>query len=165
MKKISSFWFDIERGITRIGNSIIKDKLKLSFIVSLNRGGLVPGVLLSHYLGVKHAVVTIESYDSKNKRGAIIVDDAISTLADTDPKHIKNILIVDDIADSGRSLVAAKKRFIDFGYAASKISIATVYYKKKSIIKPDYYYSTIPNNCWIVLPWEKFDKGEIYGRQ
>lgn len=54
-------------------------------------------------------------------------------------------LLVDDVADSGETLVDKKYD----GYVK-----ATLHYKKHSLIKPDYYAREIPNDVWIVYPWE-----------
>jgi len=52
-------------------------------------------------------------------------------------------LIVDDIADTGLTLTSYKN-----------FKIATVYYKPRSKIKPDYYVREVNNSDWIVFPWE-----------
>lgn len=54
-------------------------------------------------------------------------------------------LLVDDVADSGETLVDKKYD----GYVK-----ATLHYKKHSLIKPDYYAREIPNDVWLVYPWE-----------
>lgn len=54
-------------------------------------------------------------------------------------------LLIDDIADSGETLIDKKYD----GYIK-----ATLHYKKHSLIKPDYYAREIPNDIWLVYPWE-----------
>jgi len=54
-------------------------------------------------------------------------------------------LLIDDIADSGETLIDKKYE----GYVK-----ATLHYKKHSLIKPDYYAREIPNDIWLVYPWE-----------
>lgn len=53
------------------------------------------------------------------------------------------ILVVDDIADTGKTL----SRF-----QLSKYHTATLFYKKRSIVKPHFYAEETEN--WIVFPWE-----------
>jgi hypoxanthine phosphoribosyltransferase len=55
------------------------------------------------------------------------------------------LLIVDDIADTGKTL---KK----YDWFAS----ATLYYKRRSVIKPTFYVKETEN--WIVFPWERLDE-------
>jgi len=56
----------------------------------------------------------------------------------------KDSLIVDDIADSGKTL----SKFKNIYY------LATLYYKNKSVVKPDLYYQVVNEKTWIVFPWE-----------
>lgn len=53
------------------------------------------------------------------------------------------ILVVDDIADTGKTLLK---------YQQSRYKLATLYYKKRSIVKPHFYAEETEN--WIVFPWE-----------
>lgn len=62
----------------------------------------------------------------------------------------KDCLIVDDIADSGRTLLHYTENDTQF----NKYFIATMYYHKRSIVKPN-YYKFEKNDKWIVFPWEE----------
>lgn len=62
----------------------------------------------------------------------------------------KNCLIVDDIADSGRTLLHFTENDTQF----NKYFIATMFYHKRSIVKPT-YYKFEKNDKWIVFPWEE----------
>jgi hypoxanthine phosphoribosyltransferase len=55
-----------------------------------------------------------------------------------------DILIVDDIADSGETLEAY-----------SRYNTAVLHYKIQSEHIPTFYSIEIPNNSWIVYPWEQ----------
>ena len=61
----------------------------------------------------------------------------------------KGCLIVDDIADSGRTLIHFTENDTQF----NRYFIATMYYHKRSIVKPN-YYKFEKNDKWIVFPWE-----------
>lgn len=58
---------------------------------------------------------------------------------------IDEVLIVDDIADTGVTLRA----FQDY-------CIATIFYKPRSIIKPQFYIKETTK--WVVFPWERIDE-------
>ena len=58
-------------------------------------------------------------------------------------------LIVDDILDSGNTV---SELIIE--YELKDIKIATIHYKKKSVIAPDFYDVLVQENEWIVYPWE-----------
>jgi len=116
-------------------------------IVGIARGGWIPARLLADFYGNKFtANIKIEFYKdtSKVKREPTITQELTVNIED------KVILIVDDVADSGKSLEAAiehikKKKPKD-------VKTATLHYKKRSIIKPDYYIRE--TDQWVVYPWE-----------
>lgn len=60
----------------------------------------------------------------------------------------KNVLIVDDILDTGYTLETFEDNF----------HTAVVYYKPRSMIVPTYFAEQIPDDRWIVFPFEKFDE-------
>ena len=57
------------------------------------------------------------------------------------------ILLVDDIADTGKTLKAAKEELER--KTGRKIITATVAYKPQSVMKPDAYVYNVDNNTWI----------------
>ena len=62
----------------------------------------------------------------------------------------KGCIIVDDIADSGRTLLHYTENDTQF----NKYYIATMFYHKRSLVKPD-YYKFEKTDKWIVFPWEE----------
>lgn len=132
--------------------SHVKNK-EYDLIISLNRGGIIPGVLLSHRLKIKHGVITIQSYSGKKRTKDCIIDRYISMLGDINPNH--RLLIVDDIADSGRTLEELLK-FLDMIKVPRKnIETATLYYKERSVFRPTYYGKKINNDTWVEFAWER----------
>lgn len=69
------------------------------------------------------------------------------------PLTKQKILVADDIVDSGKTL----ERF-------KGMKIATIFWKEKSIVKPDFYYSKLDEKTWMIFPWEEpwysFRKGK-----
>ena len=63
------------------------------------------------------------------------------------------VLLVDDVADTGKTLQkvagAIKRR-----YGASVIT-CTVFYKPRSVIKPDFYAKEVGNDKWIIFEYEE----------
>ena len=97
------------------------------------RGGLPLSVHLSHTLNLPLIVTE---------------DDMVAELYCTDGCHV---LIVDDIADSGRSFT----RIADLLHALNvPFTTACLFYKPQSIFEPDIWLRTIPNDRWVVFPWE-----------
>jgi len=63
----------------------------------------------------------------------------------------KGCLIVDDICDSGESLIHYARN--SSGNENFDYYIATMYYKKGALVKPDYYHKIKTDN-WVMFPWE-----------
>lgn len=63
-------------------------------------------------------------------------------------KDIEHVLIVDDIADSGKTL----KKIIE---NKKNPQIYTLFYKKKSKVKPRWFGEEVAEEEWIVFPWEE----------
>ena len=59
-------------------------------------------------------------------------------------------IIVDDIADTGRSLY----HYTINETQKNKYFIATMYYRYRSTVIPDYYRTHETGDDWLVFPWE-----------
>jgi hypoxanthine phosphoribosyltransferase len=68
-------------------------------------------------------------------------------------KTLGNILIVDDICDSGETL----KRF----KFEENVLTATIHHKQSAAVEPNFFYSLVPENKWIVYPWENKDSDSV----
>jgi len=130
-------------------------ELNPDILVGVSRGGLVPVRILSDKLGInKLGILGIQFYKKvgETKDFPEITHDM--------PVNIegKKVLVIDDVADTGKSLVAARDYLSRKG--AAEIKTATLHYKPTSIIKPDYFVGV--TTAWIVYPWEQYEvKREI----
>jgi len=123
------------------------DNFYPDIIVGIARGGWIPARLLAAFYGNRRtANIKIEFYNNTTRA----TDNPIITQEISEKVEDKIVLIVDDVADSGKSLMAAIEHIKEMG--AKEIKTATLYYKKHSIIKPEYYIKE--TKAWIVYPWE-----------
>lgn len=116
-------------------------------LVGVSRGGLVPLRIFADVLDMKKiGVLGIQFYKAIGKTNKF------PEITHDMPLDIKGkkILIIDDVADTGKSLVEAKKYIEKKG--AKEIRTATLHYKPTSEIVPDYYIATTTD--WIIYPWE-----------
>ncbi|MCH8906459.1 MAG: phosphoribosyltransferase [Candidatus Heimdallarchaeota archaeon] len=119
-------------------------------IVGIARGGWVPARLLADFMGTKNTLnIKVEAYEliGETDVEAKITQDITSNIEG------KSILVVDDIADTGSSLEVVIESLV-----AKKVKdyrIATLYYKDKSSIIPDFYCQL--TSAWVVFPWEIFE--------
>ncbi len=124
MNKLIISQHELEALVGKIGREILIGSWRPDYIVGLNRGGLVPAVLLSHYLNVPmHTLdVRLRDGDSEPESNLWMAEDALgpssreryvenpvdvagileaaSSLLEEGGTY-KNILIVDDINDTG----------------------------------------------------------------
>lgn len=106
MNKIYYTERTVKAWIHDIVRAMNHDDFKPDYIVGLTRGGLVPAVMLSHYLDVPMHSLGVSLRDNTGfgpESNCWMAEDAYGykSLDEQDPK---NILIVDDINDSGATL-------------------------------------------------------------
>ena len=139
---------DFIDSLNKIVQQIENSNWSPNVIISINRGGCIPGIYLSHRLNLKHKVIDIQFRDSNRSPDFKLVKQKI--------KRFDNILLVDDINDSGKTL----KTIYDLNNAYSKkIYNATLIYNQESIIKTDFYGRMIKRSedkNWYIFPWEEW---------
>jgi hypoxanthine phosphoribosyltransferase len=124
------------------------ERLDFNFevVVGISRGGLIPGVILSHMLGIPFEPI---SYSSKSGAGEKQHKNFIPEIGGN------IVLLVDEICDTGNTLKEVKTVLEE----QQKKSVYTccLYYKKFNIplFVPDFRWITIPEDSpWVVFPYE-----------
>jgi len=129
----------------------LADKIRASgfqpdTIVAILRGGVVIARLLSDFLDVRDIrSIRVIHYDALEVKERAVVVEPLPTRVDG-----KKVLIVDDVADTGESLIVAKEHILERG--ASEVKVATMHYKPRSKIEPDFYYEK--TDAWVIYFWE-----------
>lgn len=141
-------WDEVYDMLLSLADKIRKNEFQPDIIVGVSRGGWPPARVLSDLLGNPNvANVRAEFYVGvAQTRCEPALTQPVSV-----PVEGKKILVVDEVADTGKSLKLVKNHIVEQG--ASKVKIATVYYKPWSVMKPDYYEKE--TRRWIVFPWER----------
>ena len=146
-------YFKIEEMIDSIRNiseQLTNSNFDPEVIISVNRGGCVPGIYLSHYIDKPHEVINIELRDSNKEPDLKSIKEKIS--------QFSSVLIIDDINDSGKTIGVIKdlsKNLI------TKIHFAVLINKSESTSEVEYYGKTVNsklNDYWYVFPWENWWK-------
>lgn len=125
MEKIFLNWYEIDYAVESLAYKIKRSNIKISYVKGIQRGGLIPAVLLSHKLNIP--LVTNGILDN-------------------------SVLVIDDICDSGKTIAEIQNY---------KCYTATIHHKQSAITKPDFFYSLVPEDRWIVYPWENIDSPTI----
>ncbi len=124
----------------------IKDEFDPEVILAVARGGLTLGHSLAVALENRN-LFTLNSihYEDTNKLDTI----QIFNVPDLS-KYIK-ILLVDDIIDSGESMVEIKRELLK-RYPNLDIKIATVFYKEKALLLPEFKVKEAHD--WVEFFWD-----------
>lgn len=162
----------IRTAVHNIIRDLNNDNWRPDYIVGLNRGGLTPAVMLSHYLEVPMYTLDVSFRDSGEgpESNCWMAEDAFGHF-DFDPMVSddgrKNILIVDDINDSGRTLEWIRQ---DWPSGCSphhprwddvwnnNVRFAVIVDNQSSNFKDVDYagisINKLENPVWVVFPWE-----------
>jgi xanthine phosphoribosyltransferase len=149
-----------------------KDNYRPDYIVGLTRGGLVPGVLLSHYLDVPfYALNKDESnlWMAEDAFGYAGQDSQEEYKSRWDISFRKNILIIDDINDTGktfrnivedwRSGCLPKEEQAWNTVWHNNVKFACLIHNDASDFNtdfPGYTINKLENPEWCVFPWEQW---------
>ncbi len=141
---------NIRKYVKNIATQIKKSDWEPELIVGLTRGGLVPGVMLSHILDLPMQSLNWSTRDHvENCSDAATAEDAVNGT---------KILIVDDICDSGKTFRTLQKDWDssvadDIAWHDS-VRFATIDHKHSSEFPTDFTVNDVQDDNWIVYPWE-----------
>ena len=124
----------------------IKDEFDPEVILAVARGGLTLGHSLAVALENRN-LFTLNSihYEDTNKL------DTIQIFNVPDLSKYTKILLVDDIIDSGESMVEIKRELLK-RYPNLDIKIATVFYKEKALLLPEFKVKEA--HYWVEFFWD-----------
>jgi len=123
-------WIDLK-------NAIVPD-----IIVTPKCGGWIPARLLKDYSGCPE-MGSISILNQWCDEPLIAMIESVED---------KRVLIVDDIVDSGKTMKVTAIQIAQL--KPLSITVAAIYYKTHSIIRPNVFGRVIPDATWVVFPWE-----------
>tara|TARA_R110002020_G_scaffold364895_1_gene577157 strand:- start:46 stop:498 length:453 start_codon:yes stop_codon:yes gene_type:complete len=127
-------------------------KDKITHVIGLARGGLIPATIISYELDVPLLSYAISSYKDTTKTDEFKINQFIHF---NDLKCLKGneprVLVIDDICDTGDTMLYICKQI---NLAGIKAKYATLFTKKKHKEFLDHYGVVISNDTWIEFPWE-----------
>ena len=135
VEKLYVTWEDIDILVYKLYKKL-KDE-NIDKVVGISRGGLIPGIMLSHYLDAGFEPLEWQTRDGE-------FQDKIK--ANGFNKNLKGTIFVDDICDSALTIMQIKEIIPKSRWAVLQ---------QKADIKLDFVAERLYNdNRWIVYPWE-----------
>jgi len=126
-------------------------KGKITHVIGLARGGLIPATIISYELDVPLLSYGISSYKGTTKTDEFKINQFIH-FNDLKSKDIDpHVLVVDDICDTGDTMHYIRKK-IDL--AGIKAKYTTLFTNKKHKKLLTHYGVVISKDTWIEFPWE-----------
>ena len=163
-EKLIVDWKEYNRTVERLAIQVHESGYKPTLLVGIMRGGAPMIAVLSRVFKLKCAYLAVESYSGKgieDEQGDIVFSREMSSIA----KNMGGkILLSDDLSDTGITLnksVDWLKKYEPIKGKIEDIKTATLWKKKKSTFEPDFCAVRLPDNPWIVQPFEIYEEIRI----
>lgn len=143
---------EIHEGLNNIAKDIRSDYGDITDLVCIARGGVLPGLILSHMLNTKMHVIHYSSQTGNGDNKNHGTDIKVYT-----PKG-DHMLIVDDILDTGHTMRDVHDHYVrmyDQAQASVNVIMACIHWKPSSVITPNYYVARITDESkWVYYPFD-----------
>ena len=145
--KIWYKWKEMRRDVNTLCREIVLDKFDPNVIVGLSRGGLTPGVMMSHWMekpfkSIKASLRDFPEWEDYLPR-----------------KTDERVLIVDDICDSGETFHKIREHINERKKNGVDVRFATLWWNNECNFEPHYYINEIAKDTtktWIHFCWENW---------
>ena len=129
----------------------VEDTESITHVVGLARGGLVPATVVSYALDKPLLTYGISSYEGSKKTENFHINQSLNLNEVKEKNNNLHILVVDDICDTGDTIKYFTKKLL---LAGIRNTTACIYTKEKHTELLDHYGLVVPEDKWIVFPWE-----------
>ena len=129
----------------------VEDTEPITHVVGLARGGLVPATVVSYALDKPLLTYGISSYEGSKKTENFHISQSLNLNELKEKNNNLHILVVDDICDTGDTIKYFTKKLL---LAGIRNTTACIYTKEKHTELLDHYGLVVPDDKWIVFPWE-----------
>ena len=163
-EKLIVSWDEYNKTVEKLAIQIFDSGYKPTLLVGIMRGGAPMIDVLSRIFKLKCAYLAVESYSGKgveDEQGDIVFSREMSSIA---PNMGGKILLCDDLSDTGITFnksIDWLKKYEPIKDKIEDIKTATLFKKKKSTFEPDFCANRLPDNPWIVQPFEIYEELRI----
>lgn len=120
-------------------------------IIAIGRGGLIPGTLLGYKLNKRVYNFGISTYNGTTKSDDYIVYQDIAL----DNIPASRFVVVDDICDTGNTFkIFTRLHNNKDNKQAHKFTYVSLFAKDKNVNSVDCYGLSVPDDVWLVFPWD-----------
>jgi len=144
-KKNYYYW---EKYYSLVKKLILNIDWSPNIVVSIGKGGSIPGVILAEHYGINNLNFGVKSYNNFNQSKII----EYQNIPSYEALRGAYVLLVDDLADTGETFKYAVDKFRQNN--VEYVKTASVFKKTGSKFVPDFYAEEVPSDVWIVQPWE-----------
>jgi len=163
-EKLIVSWEQYHQTVEKLAIQIEESDYKPTILVGIMRGAAPMIDVLSRIFKLKCAYLAVESYSGKgieDEQGNIVFSREMSSIA---PNMGGRILLCDDLSDTGITFnksIDWLKKYKPIKDKIEDIKTATLWKKQKSTFDPDYCAVKLPDNPWIVQPFEVYEEIRI----
>ena len=163
-EKLIVSWDEYNKTVEALAIQIHNSGYKPTLLVGIMRGGAPMIDVLSRVFKLKCAYLAVESYSGKgveDEQGDIVFSREMSSIAQN---MGGKILLCDDLSDTGITLnksVDWLRKYEPIKNKIEDIKTATLFKKKQSTFEPDFCANKLPDNPWIVQPFEIYEEIRI----
>lgn len=168
MKKLVINYNEMTKLVSKLARDLALDEWKPDYIVGLTRGGLVPAVMLSHYLNIPLHTLNVSLRDGESRESNLWMSEDALGYPVLEDNNYKNILIVDDINDQGSTInwimndwrsncLPDDPSWEEVWNSNVKFAVLVDNLSSKCNVKMDYVGLEInkaENDVWVDFPWE-----------
>lgn len=144
-------WETFRRDCRILADTIAQNVPRLdgfSGILAVTRGGLVPAALIAHFLDIRLIeTVGVRAYVSDSVHATCLPEAQIYKTPAPDLGVGRGWIVIDDLTDTGVTFRALRARWPDAHYAAP-------YAKPQGAPLVDSVAVQVPQDVWVVFPWE-----------
>jgi hypoxanthine phosphoribosyltransferase len=156
MADLDVSWDQYNALVERLALIVHESGWQFNQIVCIARGGLRVGDVLSRIYDIPLAILSTHSYSAEGGtvRGELVIAEHMTM---SSPGLGDRVLLVDDMVDSGHTLEAVAKALpLRFPHIREQRT-AVVWWKARSVFKPDFHVAYLPDDPWVHQPFEIYD--------
>lgn len=121
--------------------------IDFDYVVGINRGGLVPALILSHLFKKPLETINWSTRDFKRQEHNFKIAQDLA--------NGSNILLVDDINDSGQTFLDLINDWEYTDESKGKLVKVTPIQRYTTKCPSDFYGDLITVDNWVLFPWEQ----------